>query len=190
MGRGRRHVQCSHSSLPPRRHPSPAFPQQPSSCRLRRRRGAVYFQPAAQEKSITVRALPHTDTNTLACTHDCMHSLTLPIRAHAALSDIRYVRTNTPIQAHARTAASHIHTGTHKRARAGRAHTQTYANAGTNVSLFPDRYARCLIHATHTTTPKDDTTHSGSPRTFNAAACAHTRISWRARIMAREEILH
>jgi hypothetical protein len=83
-------------------------------------------------------------------------------------------------------------------------HTHTYIQKRTHALLYArtNMHAlRCTLHAftlkytDMSPTPltaaelSDDTAHSGSPRTYNAEACGHTRISWRASITASDDIL-
>jgi hypothetical protein len=113
-----------------------------------------------------------------------MHSISRfrhALRAHTRSSiNATHTHTWTDAPTHANT-HTHAHTCTRMLSDTRYKHTQINQNA----SLF------LHSHPPPLTAPElaDDTTHSASPRTYNAAACAHTRISWRARVTAREDIL-
>jgi hypothetical protein len=110
--------------------------------------------------------LPSHQTHTLELTHECMHSLMPTPRTRARTHT--YTRTDTPT--HEKT-----HTCTHMHTHALRYTLHTYIHRYANLGLHRH------THPTPLTAPElaHVTTHSGSPRTYNAAACGNTRISWR-----------
>ncbi len=163
MDRGRRRARCSHTPSPPRRRPSPAAPQPPPSGPFERRCGVASIRPAAQA-SIAVSASHRTKhTHSISRTNAC--TLSCALRAHTRA----YTHTHDPIRP--RTNKHTMHTCTRTLSDTLCTHIHRYTNL-------------CLHRHTHSmpmTAPEfaHVTTHSRSPCTYNAAACAHARISWR-----------
>jgi hypothetical protein len=129
---------------------------------------------------------PPAHTLNLVRTHEYIQPL-----AGSSLTLPRDLHTNKLTTIHAR---SPIHD----------ARTKKYfdARARTNRQKYIAILSISLPLRTHTQTSRaqnpppltapdlaDDTTHSGSLRTYNAAACRHTRKSWRASISARDDVL-
>jgi hypothetical protein len=113
-----------------------------------------------------------THARTRACACACTHIRTQRMHAPSHTFDT-HTRTHARMHALRLIHATRTHTPIRQRAHA---HMHIHA-----LSIPPSLHKHS--HPTPLTAPElaHVATHSASPRTYKAAACAHARISWRAR---------
>jgi hypothetical protein len=132
----------------------------------------IYIHSREYRWPASERDINATTCASIRCTHAPTHSLThsltpshTDVHTHeAALSNLRYPCTQK--YTHALPYTLHTFMPIHARTRA---HMHIHA-----LSLPLQKHT----HPAPLTAPElaDDTTHFGSPHTYNAAACGHTRI--------------